>query len=160
MRRVGQGNKSSIGDSLLLGRSIAISARTANVPSVHKGRPVEYSFWVSDVWAALGTAELAQIVGLSLTVSFFATAIAAVLGLPCGATLAICRFPGRRLLILLANAFLGLPPVVVGLALYPMLSRSGPWVRLRFSLPQAAWSSYRRFSRGDHACYTLSLRAP
>jgi hypothetical protein len=45
MRRVGQGNKSSIGDSLLLRRSIAISARTANVPSVHKGRPVEYSFW-------------------------------------------------------------------------------------------------------------------
>jgi tungstate transport system permease protein len=40
--------------------------------------------------------------------------------------LAICRFPGRRLLILLANAFLGLPPVVVGLALYLMLSRSGP----------------------------------
>jgi tungstate transport system permease protein len=81
---------------------------------------------VGDVWAALRAAELAQIVGLSLTVSFFATAIAAVLGLPCGATLAICRFPGRRLLILLANAFLGLPPVVVGLALYLMLSRSGP----------------------------------
>jgi tungstate transport system permease protein len=40
--------------------------------------------------------------------------------------LAICRFPGRRLLILLANAFLGLPPVVVGLALYLLLSRSGP----------------------------------
>jgi len=40
--------------------------------------------------------------------------------------LAICRFPGRRLLVLLANAFLGLPPVVVGLALYLMLSRSGP----------------------------------
>ena len=40
--------------------------------------------------------------------------------------MAICRFPGRRLLILLANAFLGLPPVVVGLALYLMLSRSGP----------------------------------
>jgi tungstate transport system permease protein len=40
--------------------------------------------------------------------------------------LAICQFPGRRLLILLANAFLGLPPVVVGLGLYLMLSRSGP----------------------------------
>jgi len=44
-----------------------------------------------------------------LIVSFSATAIAAVVGLPCGAALAICRFPGRRLLILLANAFLGLP---------------------------------------------------
>ena len=79
-----------------------------------------------DVWAALETAEFAQIVGLSLAVSLSATAFAAVVGLPCGAALAICRFPGRRLLILLANAFLGLPPVVVGLALYLLLSRSGP----------------------------------
>jgi tungstate transport system permease protein len=74
----------------------------------------------------LATAEFARIVGLSLTVSLSATTVAAVVGLPCGAALAICRFPGRRLLILLANAFLGLPPVVVGLALYLMLSRSGP----------------------------------
>jgi tungstate transport system permease protein len=59
-------------------------------------------------------------------VSFSATTAAAVVGLPCGAALAIYRFPGRRLLTLLANAFLGLPPVVVGLALYLMLSRSGP----------------------------------
>ena len=76
-----------------------------------------------DVWAALGTPEFVHIVGLSLTVSLSATAIAAALGLPCGAALAICRFPGRRLVILLANALLGLPPVVVGLALYLMLSR-------------------------------------
>jgi tungstate transport system permease protein len=81
---------------------------------------------MGDVWAALETAEFAQIVGLSLAVSLSATAFAAVVGLPCGAALAICRFPGRRLLILLANAFLGLPPVVVGLALYLLLSRSGP----------------------------------
>ena len=79
-----------------------------------------------DVWAALGTAEFLHIVELSLTVSLSATVIASIVGLPCGAALAICRFPGRRLLILLANAFLGLPPVVVGLALYLMLSRSGP----------------------------------
>ena len=72
---------------------------------------------MGDVWAALRTAELAHIVGLSLTVSFFGTAIAAVVGLPCGAILAICRFPGRRFLILFANAVLGLPPVVVGLTL-------------------------------------------
>jgi tungstate transport system permease protein len=81
---------------------------------------------LGDVWAAFGTAEFARIVGLSLTVSLSATAVAAVVGLPCGAALAICRFPGRRLPILLANAFLGLPPVVVGLALYLILSRSGP----------------------------------
>ena len=79
-----------------------------------------------DVWTVLGTAEFNRIVALSLTVSVSATAVAAVLGLPGGAALAICRFPGRRLLILLANAFLGLPPVVVGLALYLVLSRSGP----------------------------------
>jgi tungstate transport system permease protein len=66
------------------------------------------------------------IVALSLIVSFSATAVAAVLGLPAGAALAISRFPGRRLLILLANAFLGLPPVMVELALYLTLSRSGP----------------------------------
>jgi tungstate transport system permease protein len=81
---------------------------------------------VIDVWTALGTAELAHIVGLSLIVSCSATAIAAIVGLPGGAALAISRFPGRRLLILLANALLGLPPVVVGLALYLTLSRSGP----------------------------------
>jgi len=61
-----------------------------------------------------------------LTVSVSATAVAALIGLPCGAALAIARFPGRQLLILLANAFLGLPPVVVGLTLYLILSRSGP----------------------------------
>src|SRR6516164_1557601 len=78
------------------------------------------------MWAALGTTQLAHIVALSLTVSFSATAVAVVVGLPLGATFAICRFPGRRLLILLANALLGLPPVVVGLGLYLLLSRSGP----------------------------------
>lgn len=79
-----------------------------------------------DVWKSLGTATLAHIVALSLMVSFAATAVAAVVGLPSGAALAICRFPGRRMLVLLANALLGLPPVVVGLGLYLMLSRSGP----------------------------------
>lgn len=81
---------------------------------------------MSEIWAAVRTAEFAHIVALSLTVSLSATVVAAVVGLPGGAALAICRFPGRRLLILLANAFLGLPPVVVGLALYLMLSHSGP----------------------------------
>jgi tungstate transport system permease protein len=81
---------------------------------------------VPDVWAALGTTTFAHIVALSLTVSFSATALAAGVGLPCGAALVICRFPGRQLLILLANAFLGLPPVVVGLGLYLTLSHSGP----------------------------------
>jgi tungstate transport system permease protein len=81
---------------------------------------------LSDLWQAFSTGPFVQIVVLSLMVSFSATTVAAVVGLPCGAALAICRFPGRRVLTLLANAFLGLPPVVVGLALYLMLSRSGP----------------------------------
>jgi tungstate transport system permease protein len=101
------------------------AARTANLPAV-SGAIFEILVPVSDVWAAIGSPKFTHIVGLSLTVSLSATAIAAVVGLPCGAALAICRFPGRRFLILLANAFLGLPPVVVGLALYLMLSRSGP----------------------------------
>jgi tungstate transport system permease protein len=81
---------------------------------------------VFDVWKSFETATLAHTVALSLTVSFSATAVAAALGLPSGAALAICRFPGRPVLVLLANALLGLPPVVVGLGLYLMLSRSGP----------------------------------
>lgn len=79
-----------------------------------------------DVWKSFETATLAHTVALSLTVSFSSTAVAAALGLPSGAALAICRFPGRRVLVLLANALLGLPPVVVGLGLYLILSRSGP----------------------------------
>jgi tungstate transport system permease protein len=66
------------------------------------------------------------IVGLSIGVSLAATAIAGAIGLPLGAALAIYPFRGRRLLIVLANAFFGLPPVVVGLVLYLALSRSGP----------------------------------
>jgi tungstate transport system permease protein len=71
-------------------------------------------------------AGLSRVIALSLAVSFTATAAAAVIGLPLGAALAIFRFRGRSLLILLANSLLGLPPVVVGLALYLLLSRSGP----------------------------------
>jgi len=66
------------------------------------------------------------IVGVSIGVSFAATAIAAAISLPLGAALAIFRFPGRRVLVVLFNAFFGLPPVVVGLVLYLALSRSGP----------------------------------
>jgi tungstate transport system permease protein len=67
-----------------------------------------------------------DIVALSLAVSLSASIAAAGIGLPLGAALAIFEFRGRSLLILIANALLGLPPVVVGLALYLLLSRSGP----------------------------------
>ena len=80
-------------------------------------------------------AALWRIIVFSVAVSLAATAAAVVAGLPAGAALAICRFRGRATLIMLANAFLGLPPVVVGLALYLLLSRSGPlgFLRLLFT---------------------------
>ena len=73
-----------------------------------------------------GDAGLLHVVALSLGVSMGATAVAALLGLPFGVALAVLRFPGRRGLVLIANALLGLPPVVVGLVLYLLLSRAGP----------------------------------
>jgi tungstate transport system permease protein len=71
-------------------------------------------------------AELIGIVALSLRVSLTASVIALAIGAPLGAWLAIARFPGRQAIIVITNALLGLPPVVVGLALYLLLSRSGP----------------------------------
>src|SRR5579864_6744288 len=70
--------------------------------------------------------ELLRIVGLSLSVSLSAVVIAGAIGVPSGAALAILRFPGRRAVIVVLNALLGLPPVVVGLFAYLMLSRAGP----------------------------------
>jgi tungstate transport system permease protein len=78
------------------------------------------------LWAAFGTQELWQIIGLSLAVSVSATVAATIIGLPAGVALAIWRFRGRRALISAANALLGLPPVVVGLAFYLLLSHAGP----------------------------------
>lgn len=78
------------------------------------------------IWAAFDSRELWQIIGLSLSVSLTATVAASLLGLPLGALLAVGRFRGRRTLIVAANALLALPPVVVGLALYLLLSHSGP----------------------------------
>lgn len=75
--------------------------------------------------AALDPALL-EIVMLSLEVSLSATFLATVVGLPLGAAVAICRFPGRTLMTALLNAFMGLPPVVVGLSFYLLLSRAGP----------------------------------
>ncbi|TWB02258.1 ABC transporter permease [Bradyrhizobium stylosanthis] len=71
-------------------------------------------------------AELLGIVALSVRVSLTASIVALLIGAPFGAFLAIARFRGRQVIIVLTNALLGLPPVVVGLALYLLLSRSGP----------------------------------
>ena len=73
-----------------------------------------------------GDAELMEIVGLSLRVSLAAVFIAAAIGLPLGAAVALFRFPGRTTIMVLLNAFMGLPPVVVGLIVYLLLSRAGP----------------------------------
>src|SRR5712691_13390373 len=73
-----------------------------------------------------GDPTLLAIVRLSLAVSLSAVALAALAGMPLGALLALTRFPGRSVLVVLLNALMGLPPVVVGLSVYLLLSRSGP----------------------------------
>ena len=73
-----------------------------------------------------GDAALWRIVGLSLGISLSAVFLAALIGLPVGAALALGRFPGRDLVVVALNACMGLPPVVVGLAVYLLLSRAGP----------------------------------
>ena len=71
-------------------------------------------------------ATLASIVLLSLKVSLSAVFFATLLALPLGAAIAVARFPGRSAVIVLLNALMGLPPVVVGLVVYLLLSRAGP----------------------------------
>src|SRR6476620_7146953 len=90
---------------------------------------------MADLGAALGEAwrlvvaldpQLVRIVSLSLQVSLTAVCLAALVGLPLGALIAVRRFRGRHTLVVLLNALMGLPPVVVGLLVYLMLSRAGP----------------------------------
>jgi tungstate transport system permease protein len=86
---------------------------------------------VSETLSALslvfaGDVALFGIVRLSLLVTLSAVAVAGLIGLPLGAALALSRFPGRQTIVVLLNACMGLPPVVVGLAVFLLLSRSGP----------------------------------
>jgi len=73
-----------------------------------------------------GDPTLLAIVQLSLIVSLSAVMLAAVIGVPFGALLALTRFRGREVAIVVLNAMMGLPPVVIGLAIFLLLSRSGP----------------------------------
>ncbi|HEY0440913.1 MAG TPA: ABC transporter permease [Xanthobacteraceae bacterium] len=73
-----------------------------------------------------GDPALYRIIWLSLVVSLSAVTLASLIGMPLGAALALARFPGRSALLVFVNACMGLPPVVVGLAVYLLLSRSGP----------------------------------
>ncbi len=71
-------------------------------------------------------ADVLEVVGLSLEVSLSAVLIAAIIGMPAGAALALWRFRGRQPVVVLITALMGLPPVLLGLIVYLMLSRSGP----------------------------------
>ncbi len=73
-----------------------------------------------------GDPTLLAIVQLSLVVSLSAVVFAGLIGVPFGAALALTRFAGREAVVVMLNALMGLPPVVVGLAVYLLLSRSGP----------------------------------
>lgn len=73
-----------------------------------------------------GNEDLAEIILLSLRVSLSAVFFACLIGLPIGAAAAVFRFPGRGALVLFMNAMMGLPPVVVGLFIYLLLSNAGP----------------------------------
>src|SRR5262252_9613817 len=73
-----------------------------------------------------GNAKLFEIVLLSLKVSLLSVVFASLIGLPAGALIAVARFPGRSTVIVVLNALMGLPSVVVGLVVYLLLSRAGP----------------------------------
>lgn len=70
--------------------------------------------------------DLLEIVGLSLRVSLFAVLLATIIGLPLGAATALIKFPGQKILIISLNSLMGMPPVVIGLIVYLLLSRIGP----------------------------------
>ncbi|MEG3618888.1 ABC transporter permease [Magnetovibrio sp. PR-2] len=91
---------------------------------------------MNDMGNALSTAvqlivsldpDLAEIVSLSLYVSLTAVLVSTLIGVPLGAAVSMMRFPGRRGVLIVLNALMGLPPVVVGLIVYLSLSRSGPF---------------------------------
>jgi tungstate transport system permease protein len=85
-----------------------------------------------------GDPDLLDIVLLSLRVSVMAVVLSALIGLPLGAAIAVGRFPGRKTLIVILNALMGLPPVVVGLLVYLLLSRAGPLGELGILFTPAA----------------------
>lgn len=82
--------------------------------------------------------DFLEIIGLSLRVSLTAVAVAALIGMPLGAAVAVLRFPGRHGAIALLNALMGLPPVVVGLLVYLCLSNAGPLGPLQLLYTPAA----------------------
>ena len=84
-------------------------------------------FQIALTLLATGDAELISTITLSLLVSLTAVVTSLLIGLPLGAVLAAYRFPGRTPLIVISNTFLGMPPVVIGLLIYLLISRAGPF---------------------------------
>jgi tungstate transport system permease protein len=82
---------------------------------------------IDNILRALGDPALMAVVSLTFRVTGFALLIATALGVPIGALVGLTRFPGRRLVTLVLYTGMGLPPVVVGLVVYVLLSRSGPF---------------------------------
>ena len=87
---------------------------------------ITHGLWLAVQLVAQADAALLRIVSLSLRVSATACLTGSVLGLVAGAALAAVRFPGHRACVWLVNTLLALPSVVVGLAVYLLLSRAGP----------------------------------
>jgi tungstate transport system permease protein len=84
---------------------------------------------------ASGNADLLEIIGLSLYVSLTAVAVSCLIGLPLGAAIGMSRIPARGAVLVVLNSMMGLPPVVVGLLVYLLLSNAGPfgWLSLLYS---------------------------
>jgi tungstate transport system permease protein len=106
----------------------------------------------SDIWGAFGAAaglvsagdaKLFAIVALSLQVSLIAVLLASLVGLPLGALIALVPFPGRGGVIVVLNALMGLPPVVVGLIVYLLLFVAA----LARQIIEDSWSEYRELLR-------------
>lgn len=93
------------------------------------------SFWLAGRLVLTADAVLLEIIGLSLSVSLIAVIVACALGFPLGALVAIGRFRGRQAIVIVLNSLMGLPPVVVGLLVYMMLSNAGPlgWLELLYT---------------------------
>ena len=83
---------------------------------------LQYAFWEAGRLLLTFDSDLTEIVFLSLRVTLSAVFIGCLIGFPLGAFLAVARFPGRTVIVIVVNAFMGLPPVVAGLFLYLLLS--------------------------------------
>src|SRR3984893_18581675 len=116
-------------------RSRPFSRRLLRLTGIRLAGKCSIAFGMNDFASAFQIAvaliarfdlALREIVLLSLQVSLTASACAFLIGAPLGTALAVYRFRGRGAVVVLANTLLGLPPVVVGLVVYLLLSRSGP----------------------------------